>query len=68
MMRMERILSWTTQLLFVSLVFVSYVRKGDAGLTSPFVRSEWPAIDIPLGSKEFVVPEGHNAPEQVSTY
>lgn len=68
MMRMERVLSWTCQLLFVSLVFLSYAHKGDAGLTSTFVRSEWPATDIPLDNEVFAVPKGHNAPQQVSIY
>ena len=55
-----------TQLLFVSLVFLSYIQKGNAGITSTFVRSEWPATDIPVDDESFSVPKGHNAPQQVS--
>ncbi|XP_010440687.1 PREDICTED: bifunctional purple acid phosphatase 26 [Camelina sativa] len=38
---------------------------GDAGITSSFIRSEWPAIDIPLDHYVFKVPKGYNAPQQV---
>lgn len=37
-----------------------------AGVTSAFIRSEWPSVDIPLDNQVFKVPEGYNAPQQVS--
>jgi len=50
--------------LLASFVFFS----GDvyAGITSSFVRSEFPSVDIPLNHEAFAVPKGHNAPQQVS--
>ncbi|KAL9251534.1 Bifunctional purple acid phosphatase 26-like protein [Drosera capensis] len=38
---------------------------GDAGLTSTFIRSEFPSADIPLDNEAFAVPKGHNMPQQV---
>ncbi|KAK3211874.1 hypothetical protein Dsin_016580 [Dipteronia sinensis] len=38
---------------------------GSARITSSFVRSEWPSVDIPLDHQVFAVPKGHNAPQQV---
>ncbi|KAL4574417.1 hypothetical protein LXL04_021248 [Taraxacum kok-saghyz] len=35
------------------------------GITSTFIRSEWPSVDIPLDNEVFVKPKGYNAPEQV---
>ncbi|CAK9153193.1 unnamed protein product [Ilex paraguariensis] len=53
------------QLLLTFFVFFSFVDSGNAGVTSTFIRSEWPSVDIPLDDKVFAVPEGHNAPQQV---
>ncbi|XP_010250242.1 PREDICTED: bifunctional purple acid phosphatase 26-like [Nelumbo nucifera] len=53
------------QLLLVSFILLSCLEKGSAGVTSSFVRSEWPSIDIPLDNKVFAVPKGYNAPQQV---
>ncbi|XP_052198947.1 bifunctional purple acid phosphatase 26 isoform X2 [Diospyros lotus] len=53
------------QILLASFVFFSFVYGGSAGVTSTFVRTEWPSIDIPLDNEAFVVPKGHNAPQQV---
>lgn len=39
-----------------------------AGITSSFVRSEFPSVDIPPNHPAFAVPKGHNAPQQVSYY
>lgn len=44
------------------------VKCGSAGITSTFIRSEWPSIDIPLDNEAFAVPEGHNAPQQVRNF
>lgn len=49
-----------------SFVFLSSVRDGRAGITSSFIRSEWPSVDIPLNHEAFAVPKGYNAPQQVS--
>ncbi|KAJ4845053.1 Bifunctional purple acid phosphatase 26 [Turnera subulata] len=46
-------------------VLLGIVNNGDAGITSSFIRSEWPAVDIPLDNEVFAVPKGHNAPQQV---
>jgi hypothetical protein len=51
---------------FLFFVFFSSIRYGYAGITSSFVRSEFPSVDIPLNHEVFVVPKGHNAPQQVS--
>ncbi|XP_057417485.1 bifunctional purple acid phosphatase 26 [Lotus japonicus] len=48
-----------------SFVFLSSVRDGRAGITSSFIRSEWPSVDIPLNHEAFAVPKGYNAPQQV---
>ncbi|KAK9269717.1 hypothetical protein L1049_001495 [Liquidambar formosana] len=53
------------RLLLTSFVFLSSVDNGNAGITSTFIRSEWPSIDIPLDNEAFLVPKGHNAPQQV---
>ncbi|ONK78934.1 uncharacterized protein A4U43_C01F1150 [Asparagus officinalis] len=36
-----------------------------SGVTSSYVRSEFPAVDIPIDSKEFAVPKDQNAPQQL---
>lgn len=61
--RMGRILLWVTQLLLASLAL--NVGKGNAGITSTFIRSEYPSTDIPLDNEVFAVPKGYNAPQQV---
>lgn len=53
------------QLAFAFCVFISSLSFGDAGITSTFIRSEWPSIDIPLDHEVFAVPQGYNAPQQV---
>lgn len=52
--------------LLVVSVLLSSVLHGDGGITSSYVRSEWPAVDIPLDHHVFKVPKGYNAPQQVS--
>lgn len=47
-------------------VFLSCVENTFAGITSTFIRSQWPSADIPLDNEVFAVPKGHNAPQQVS--
>lgn len=53
------------QLIFTSLVLLISACNGKARITSTFIRSEWPSIDIPLDNEAFSVPKGHNAPQQV---
>lgn len=60
-MRKSRLL----HLVFTVFVLLSFVNGGRAGMTSKFIRSEWPSIDIPLDNEAFAVPKGHNAPQQV---
>lgn len=52
----------------VSFVFLRFVYSGSAGVTSRFLRSEWPSTDIPLDNEAFAVPKGYNAPQQVSLH
>lgn len=54
------------KLLLLSFVLLSCTRHGSAGVTSTFVRTEWPSVDIPLDNEVFAVPKGFNAPQQVS--
>ncbi|KAJ6829247.1 phosphoenolpyruvate phosphatase-like [Iris pallida] len=53
------------QFVVLFLVLLSYADTAVSGITSSFVRSEWPAIDIPIDSEEFAVPKDHDAPQQV---
>ncbi|XP_047311190.1 bifunctional purple acid phosphatase 26-like [Impatiens glandulifera] len=54
------------QLLFTSFLLLSYVGTGgSAGVTSSFIRSEWPAIDISVDNEILAVPKGYNVPQQV---
>ncbi|KAF6158100.1 hypothetical protein GIB67_014894 [Kingdonia uniflora] len=53
------------RIVLIALVSFSFVNCGSAGITSSFMRSEWPSIDIPLDNKVFEVPKGYNAPQQV---
>ncbi|XP_027920027.1 bifunctional purple acid phosphatase 26-like isoform X1 [Vigna unguiculata] len=48
-----------------SFVFLVSIRDGSARITSSFIRSEWPAVDLPLDHEAFAVPKGYNAPQQV---
>ncbi|KAM7511577.1 hypothetical protein LguiB_010452 [Lonicera macranthoides] len=61
----KEVVSMLLQLLLVSFVFLGFVDNGSAGVTSTFIRSEWPSVDIPLDDKAFAIPKGHNAPQQV---
>lgn len=53
-------------LLLLPFVLLSCSSYGNAGVTSTFVRNEWPSVDIPLDNEVFAVPKGYNAPQQVS--
>lgn len=53
-------------LLFLFCIILRFVGKGNAGITSTFIRSEWPSVDIPLDNDIFSIPKVHNAPQQVS--
>ncbi|XP_044472246.1 bifunctional purple acid phosphatase 26-like [Mangifera indica] len=57
--------SWLFEDILISLVLLGNLKCGSAGITSTFIRSEWPSIDIPLDNEAFAVPKGHNAPQQV---
>ena len=54
------------KLLLLSFLVLSCASNGNAGVTSTFVRSQWPSVDIPLDNEVFAVPKGYNAPQQVS--
>lgn len=53
------------QLLLTSFVLLSSLDKSAAGITSSFIRAQWPSTDIPLDHEVFAVPKGYNAPQQV---
>lgn len=48
------------------LTLLLSLNNGTARITSRFIRTEWPSVDIPLDNKVFDIPKGHNAPQQVS--
>ncbi|KAI4377165.1 hypothetical protein MLD38_014842 [Melastoma candidum] len=50
---------------FAFMVVMGCLDRGYGGITSTFVRSEWPSIDIPIENEVFAVPKGDNAPQQV---
>lgn len=53
--------------LFFSLsLFSTFIDNGSAGITSAFVRTQFPSVDIPLENEVLSVPNGYNAPQQVS--
>lgn len=68
MLGVARTQSLLLQLAFTSFVLLSSVNTGNAGITSTFIRSEWPSTDIPLDNEVFAVPKGHNVPHQVRIY
>ncbi|CAN6459587.1 unnamed protein product [Victoria cruziana] len=49
----------------ILLILLNHVHRIKAGVTSGFIRSQWPSTDIPLDSEVFAIPKGYNAPEQV---
>ncbi|KAL0337502.1 UNVERIFIED_CONTAM: Bifunctional purple acid phosphatase 26 [Sesamum calycinum] len=57
--------SMLVQLLLLSSILLTCVSNGNAGVTSSFIRNEWPSVDIPLDNEVFAVPKGYNAPQQV---
>ncbi|KAG6431551.1 hypothetical protein SASPL_109630 [Salvia splendens] len=52
------------ELLLFSSVLLSCICNGNAGVTSAFVRNEWPSVDIALDDQAIAVPKGYNAPQQ----
>ncbi|RAL44181.1 hypothetical protein DM860_016427 [Cuscuta australis] len=52
-------------LLLLLPLFSRFIENGSSTVTSTYIRSEWPSVDIPLDNKEFAVPEGYNAPQQI---
>ncbi|KAG9156507.1 hypothetical protein Leryth_027075 [Lithospermum erythrorhizon] len=52
-------------LFILSSFLLCCVEFVNAGITSAFIRSEFPSVDIPLDNEVFAVPKGHNAPQQV---
>lgn len=57
--------SMLIKLLLLSSLLLTSISSGCAGVTSAFIRDEWPSIDIPLNNEVFAVPKGYNAPHQV---
>lgn len=56
----------SVSLLLSTFVLYICISNANAGVTSAFVRNEWPSVDIPLDNEVFAVPKGYNAPQQVS--
>ncbi|CAA7406940.1 unnamed protein product [Spirodela intermedia] len=52
-------------LLLSCLCFLNSFGFVVCGFTSSFIRTQWPAKDIPLDNEVFAVPKGYNAPQQV---
>ncbi|XP_078437714.1 purple acid phosphatase 26 [Wolffia australiana] len=52
-------------LLLSTLIFLVSFEPALSGITSSFVRNQWPAVDIPLDNQVFATPKGYNAPQQV---
>ncbi|KAL9660648.1 hypothetical protein QQ045_025465 [Rhodiola kirilowii] len=63
-MRVERQQSLNVVVLTI-FILLACASNGDAGVTSAFIRSEYPSVDIPLDDEVFKVPKGYNAPQQV---
>ena len=57
--------SLLVHLILTSFVFLSSVNNVNAGITSIFIRKEWPSVDIPLDNEVFADPTGYNSPQQV---
>lgn len=57
--------SMIPRFLLIGYVLLSSLDNVYAGVTSNFIRSEWPSVDIPLDNEVFAIPSGYNAPEQV---
>lgn len=53
------------QFLLLGCLLFSFLDNTYAGVTSSFIRSEWPSVDIPLDNEVFAIPSGYNAPQQV---
>lgn len=47
-------------------VLLSFLNNVYSGITSSFIRSEYPAVDMPLDNEVFAIPDGYNAPQQVT--
>uniref|UniRef100_A0A1D1YYE7 Purple acid phosphatase n=1 Tax=Anthurium amnicola TaxID=1678845 RepID=A0A1D1YYE7_9ARAE len=52
-------------LLLLYLILLCSLDHVISGITSTFIRTQWPATDIPLDNEVFAVPKGYNAPQQV---
>ena len=68
MLKVVETQSMLLQLILVFVIFSGFLENGNAGITSAFMQSEWPSIDIPLDNEVFAVPKGHNASQQVSNW
>ncbi|XP_044464881.1 bifunctional purple acid phosphatase 26-like [Mangifera indica] len=62
---MRQLYFWLFKVILISYASLGNWKCESAGITSAFLRSEWPSIDIPLDNEAFAVPNGHNAPQQV---
>lgn len=51
---------------FLLSLFLTFIDNGSAGITSAFIRTQFPSVDIPLENEVLSVPNGYNAPQQVS--
>ncbi|KAM0017936.1 putative phosphoric monoester hydrolase [Helianthus debilis subsp. tardiflorus] len=53
------------EFLVFGCVLFSLIDNVYSGITSSFIRSEFPAVDMPLDHEVFAIPSGYNAPQQV---
>lgn len=59
--------SMIPRFLVIGYVLLSFVNNiVYAGITSSFIRLEFPALDMPLDHEVFAIPKGYNAPQQVT--
>ena len=54
-----------SMLILACFVLLDFVSNANAGITSSYVRSEFPAVDMPIDAEVFAAPKGKNAPQQV---
>lgn len=53
------------QVLLSLLALLGYLDIASCGITSAYIRTQFPSTDIPLDNEVFAVPQGYNAPQQV---
>ncbi|XP_043694986.1 purple acid phosphatase-like [Telopea speciosissima] len=62
---MAKMGNWGTHAIVLVGFFLSSALLCSGGVTSSFVKVNYPSVDMPLNSDVFSVPPGYNAPQQV---